>query len=190
MPPVGHSQIEAHEILRSNELDVRLSLTLALSTIQVSVRFSLVKFEGSIEHYDRWRYHLSPPPQFRMELKWREIFSPVPAIVIRSRRLSDPLDSTSTYSVCTRGYLAITVNACERYCHSIVPKPYCRSHRLRCLRGNMSAKLKVAAGLDRFSETDMILENRGHACHDYPPCKGSFENQFGSCTLGKIKSRQ
>ncbi|GFU81797.1 hypothetical protein TNCV_3087091 [Trichonephila clavipes] len=130
MPPVGHSQIEAHEILRSNELDVRLSLTLALSTIQVSVRFSLVKF---------------------------------PKII---------------------------VNACERYCHSIVPKPYCRSHRLRCLRGNMSTKLKVAAGLDRFSETDMILENRGHACHDYPPCKGSFENQFGSCTLGKIKSRQ
>ncbi|PRD21170.1 UNVERIFIED_CONTAM: hypothetical protein NCL1_52575 [Trichonephila clavipes] len=33
MPPIGHSQIEAHEIHRSKGLEVRLSL--ALSTIQV-----------------------------------------------------------------------------------------------------------------------------------------------------------
>ncbi|GFV51130.1 hypothetical protein TNCV_4744071 [Trichonephila clavipes] len=38
------SQIEAHEIHRGNGLDVRLSLALALSTIQVTVRFSSVKF--------------------------------------------------------------------------------------------------------------------------------------------------
>ncbi|GFV90272.1 hypothetical protein TNCV_4379871 [Trichonephila clavipes] len=31
--------------------------------------------EEMIEHYDRWRHHLSPPPQLCMELKGREIFS-------------------------------------------------------------------------------------------------------------------
>ncbi|GFW00736.1 hypothetical protein TNCV_2305091 [Trichonephila clavipes] len=36
MPPVGRSQIEAHEIHRGNGLGVRLSLVLALSTIQPS----------------------------------------------------------------------------------------------------------------------------------------------------------
>ncbi|GFW28393.1 hypothetical protein TNCV_4640581 [Trichonephila clavipes] len=34
MPPVSQSQIEAHENHRGNGLDVRLSLALALSTIQ------------------------------------------------------------------------------------------------------------------------------------------------------------
>ncbi|GFW98916.1 hypothetical protein TNCV_4655431 [Trichonephila clavipes] len=37
MPPVRHSQIEAHEIHRGNGVDVCLSLALALSTIQVTV---------------------------------------------------------------------------------------------------------------------------------------------------------
>ncbi|GFV44457.1 hypothetical protein TNCV_4737111 [Trichonephila clavipes] len=42
MPPVGSSQIEAHEIHRGMGLEVRLSL--ALGTIQVTVRFSSAKF--------------------------------------------------------------------------------------------------------------------------------------------------
>ncbi|GFU99189.1 hypothetical protein TNCV_1229031 [Trichonephila clavipes] len=37
MPPICHSQIEAHEIHRGNGRDVRLSLALALSTIQMNV---------------------------------------------------------------------------------------------------------------------------------------------------------
>ncbi|GFV02017.1 hypothetical protein TNCV_3904191 [Trichonephila clavipes] len=41
---LSDSQIEAHEIHRGNGLDVRLSLTLALRTVQVTVRFSSVKF--------------------------------------------------------------------------------------------------------------------------------------------------
>ncbi|GFX14951.1 hypothetical protein TNCV_4897191 [Trichonephila clavipes] len=76
MPPVWHSQIEAHEIPRGNGLDVRLSLALALSTLQVTVRFSSGKFlkgrqnitiDGATIHI-----HLH---NLGMELKWREIFS-------------------------------------------------------------------------------------------------------------------
>ncbi|GFX39071.1 hypothetical protein TNCV_3426571 [Trichonephila clavipes] len=42
MPPVWRSQIEAHEIYHGKGLDVCLSLAIALSTIQVTVRFSSV----------------------------------------------------------------------------------------------------------------------------------------------------
>ncbi|GFU14198.1 hypothetical protein TNCV_4167941 [Trichonephila clavipes] len=42
MPPVWRSQIEAHEMHRGMGLEVRLSLT--LSTIQLTVRFSSAKF--------------------------------------------------------------------------------------------------------------------------------------------------
>ncbi|GFV53234.1 hypothetical protein TNCV_1065931 [Trichonephila clavipes] len=59
MSPVGRSQIEADEIHQGKGLEVRLSL--ALSTIQVTVRFSSEKF---LRRDDRWRHHLSPPPQF------------------------------------------------------------------------------------------------------------------------------
>ncbi|GFW63063.1 hypothetical protein TNCV_4454111 [Trichonephila clavipes] len=44
MPPNRQRQIEVHEIHRGTGLDVHLSLALALSTIQVTVRFSSVKF--------------------------------------------------------------------------------------------------------------------------------------------------
>ncbi|GFX66874.1 hypothetical protein TNCV_999131 [Trichonephila clavipes] len=48
MPPVGRSQIEAHEIHRGMGLEVHLAL--ALSTIQVTVRFISAKFpEGTID---------------------------------------------------------------------------------------------------------------------------------------------
>ncbi|GFV63222.1 hypothetical protein TNCV_2662241 [Trichonephila clavipes] len=40
MPPVYRSQTEAHEIHRGKGLDVLLSLAVALSTIQMTVRFS------------------------------------------------------------------------------------------------------------------------------------------------------
>ncbi|GFS77708.1 hypothetical protein TNCV_819851 [Trichonephila clavipes] len=43
MPPVCRSQIEVHEIHRGKGLEVRLSLALALSTTQVTVRINLPK---------------------------------------------------------------------------------------------------------------------------------------------------
>ncbi|GFV04428.1 hypothetical protein TNCV_920481 [Trichonephila clavipes] len=71
MPPVGRSLIETHEINRDKGLEVRLSLV--LSTIQVTVRFSSVKFpEGTIDG-DTTYLHLH---NFYMELKGRE-YSPV-----------------------------------------------------------------------------------------------------------------
>ncbi|GFS63778.1 hypothetical protein TNCV_1128101 [Trichonephila clavipes] len=42
MPPVWRGQIEAHEVHRGKGLDVRLSIAVALSTIQVTVRFGSV----------------------------------------------------------------------------------------------------------------------------------------------------
>ncbi|GFU40168.1 hypothetical protein TNCV_2052551 [Trichonephila clavipes] len=70
MPPVRRSQIEAHKIHHGKGLEVPLSL--ALSTIQVTVRFSSVKFpEGTIDG-DTTYLHLH---NFCMELKGREIFS-------------------------------------------------------------------------------------------------------------------
>ncbi|GFV43442.1 hypothetical protein TNCV_5071 [Trichonephila clavipes] len=66
LPPVWRSQIEAHEIHRGKEREVRMSL--ALSTIQVTVRISSVKFlEGSIDG-DTTYLHLH---SFGMELKRR-----------------------------------------------------------------------------------------------------------------------
>ncbi|GFW34890.1 hypothetical protein TNCV_978281 [Trichonephila clavipes] len=49
MPPVRRSQIDAHEIRRGKGLEIRLSL--ALSTIQMTVRFSSVKFPEAGVHY-------------------------------------------------------------------------------------------------------------------------------------------
>ncbi|GFX66424.1 hypothetical protein TNCV_343981 [Trichonephila clavipes] len=72
MPPVWYSQIEANEIPRSKGLEVRLSL--ALSTIQVSVRISLAKFpEGTIDG-DITYLQLH---NLDMELKVRELFSSI-----------------------------------------------------------------------------------------------------------------
>ncbi|GFS57845.1 hypothetical protein TNCV_2909341 [Trichonephila clavipes] len=80
MPPDRQCQMEGHEINRGKGLDVRMSLDLASSTVQVSVRFNLRKFlkEGNERcqcarasvrqvglFYERWRHHRSPPPQFR-----------------------------------------------------------------------------------------------------------------------------
>ncbi|GFT03704.1 hypothetical protein TNCV_278651 [Trichonephila clavipes] len=69
MPPVWRSQIEAHEIHRGKGLEVRLSL--ALSTIQATVRISSAKFpEGTIDG-DTTYLHLY---NLGMELNGREIF--------------------------------------------------------------------------------------------------------------------
>ncbi|GFX98418.1 hypothetical protein TNCV_4001871 [Trichonephila clavipes] len=85
MPPVWRSQIEAHEIHRGKGQELRLSL--ALSTIQVTVRFSSAKFpEGTIDGNTTY-LHLN---NFCIELKGREIFSSTCARDL-AHKTSDPL---------------------------------------------------------------------------------------------------
>ncbi|GFW63116.1 uncharacterized protein TNCV_4454641 [Trichonephila clavipes] len=106
-----------HEIHRGKELDVRLSSALALSTMQVIVRFSSVRFlkEGrnvarACETqvgllYDRWRHHRSPPPQFRHGTGGEGSVLQPPALVVSAataQKTCGPTDLTSTYSVCTQ----------------------------------------------------------------------------------------
>ncbi|GFT52096.1 hypothetical protein TNCV_4504741 [Trichonephila clavipes] len=87
MPPVCRSQIEAHEIHRGKGLEVRLSLTLALSAIRVTVGISSVKFpEGTIDG-DTTYLHLH---NLGMELKGRE-YSPVPCTRDSAHKTSYPL---------------------------------------------------------------------------------------------------
>ncbi|GFY00354.1 hypothetical protein TNCV_1663931 [Trichonephila clavipes] len=69
-PPVWRSQIEAHEIHRGKELEVRLSL--ALSTIQVTVRISSSNFPEGMIDGDTTFLHLH---NLSMKLKGRELFS-------------------------------------------------------------------------------------------------------------------
>ncbi|PRD25414.1 UNVERIFIED_CONTAM: hypothetical protein NCL1_41002 [Trichonephila clavipes] len=55
--------------------------------------------------YDRWRHHLSPPPQFRHGLGGEgNIFQPSAPVVSAAiaHKTFGPSDLTSTYSVCTR----------------------------------------------------------------------------------------
>ncbi|GFW85509.1 hypothetical protein TNCV_145541 [Trichonephila clavipes] len=73
MPPVSRSQIEAHEIHRGKGLNVRLSLALAMSIIQVTA----------------WNY------------RGRK-YSPVPCTRDSAHKTFGPTDLTSTYPVCTR----------------------------------------------------------------------------------------
>ncbi|GFV14298.1 hypothetical protein TNCV_807301 [Trichonephila clavipes] len=68
-----------------NWLDVRCRWPLALSTIQLIVRFSSV-------HYDRWRHHLSPPSQFWHETESGGKFSPVPCNRDSSHKTFGPTD--------------------------------------------------------------------------------------------------
>ncbi|GFT60952.1 hypothetical protein TNCV_4092391 [Trichonephila clavipes] len=70
MLPVWLSQIEAHEIHRGKGLEVRMSL--ALSTIQVTVRISSAKFHKVTIDGDTTYLYLH---NFCMELKGREMFS-------------------------------------------------------------------------------------------------------------------
>ncbi|GFV99773.1 hypothetical protein TNCV_5081331 [Trichonephila clavipes] len=94
--PVWRSQNEAHEIHRGKEIEARLSL--ALSTIQVTVRFSSAKFpEGTIDGDTTYLYL----PNLDMELKRREIF-PVSCTRDSAHKTFGPIDLTRTYSVCTR----------------------------------------------------------------------------------------
>ncbi|GFU76907.1 hypothetical protein TNCV_4520631 [Trichonephila clavipes] len=48
---------------------------------------------------DRWRHHLSPPPQFRHGTGGED---PVPCTRDSAHKIFGPTDLTSTYSVCTR----------------------------------------------------------------------------------------
>ncbi|GFY02326.1 hypothetical protein TNCV_3502081 [Trichonephila clavipes] len=89
-------QIEAHEILRGKGLEVRLSL--ALSTIQVTIRISSAKLpEGTIDG-DTTDLHLH---NLGMELKGRKILSSS-CTRDSAHKTSGLTDLTSTYSVCTR----------------------------------------------------------------------------------------
>ncbi|GFW51016.1 hypothetical protein TNCV_3592981 [Trichonephila clavipes] len=98
MPPAGRIEIEAHEIHRGKGLEVRLSLAQALSTIQVAVRISLVKFpEGTIDG-DTTYFYLH---NLDMELKERK-YSPVPCTRDSAHESFGPTDFSSTYSVCTQ----------------------------------------------------------------------------------------
>ncbi|GFW96700.1 transposable element Tcb1 transposase [Trichonephila clavipes] len=68
---LDYSLIEAYEIHRGKGLEVRLSLALALSTIQVSVRFSSAKFPEETIDGDTTYLNLR---NVGMELNGREIF--------------------------------------------------------------------------------------------------------------------
>ncbi|GFT25491.1 uncharacterized protein TNCV_3173701 [Trichonephila clavipes] len=56
-------------------------------------------------HYDRWRHHLSPPPQFRCGTGGEGNILQPPAPVVpatNAHKSFDPTDLMSTYFVCTR----------------------------------------------------------------------------------------
>ncbi|GFS92823.1 hypothetical protein TNCV_1162131 [Trichonephila clavipes] len=74
-------------------------MLLALSIKQVKVRISSAKFpEGTIDGGTTY-LHL---PNLGMELKGREIYSPVSCTRDSAHNTFGPTDLTSTYSVCTR----------------------------------------------------------------------------------------
>ncbi|GFV85732.1 hypothetical protein TNCV_2003522 [Trichonephila clavipes] len=89
-------RIEAHEIHRGKGLEVRLSL--ALSTIQVTVRISSAKFPEETIDGDTTYLHLH---NLGVELNGREIFFS-PCTRDSTHKTFGPTDLTSTYSVCTR----------------------------------------------------------------------------------------
>ncbi|GFX00088.1 hypothetical protein TNCV_3080841 [Trichonephila clavipes] len=96
MPPVWRSHIEAHEIHRGKGLEVHMSL--ALNTIQVTVRISSAKFPKGTIDGDTTYFHLH---NLGMELNGREIFFS-PCTRDSAYKTFGPTDLTSTYSVCTR----------------------------------------------------------------------------------------
>ncbi|GFX86225.1 uncharacterized protein TNCV_2561071 [Trichonephila clavipes] len=99
--------LEAHGIHRDNGLEERLSLALALSTIQVTVRFSSEKFPPVRQigiHYDRWRHHRFPPPHFRHGTGGEVYILQSPELLgsaVTAHKTFGPTDLTSTYSMCT-----------------------------------------------------------------------------------------
>ncbi|GFW80660.1 hypothetical protein TNCV_3235121 [Trichonephila clavipes] len=54
---------------------------------------------------DRWRHHLSPPPQFRHGIEGEGNVLQFPALVTQPTRLSDPLISRARTSCVLGGYL-------------------------------------------------------------------------------------
>ncbi|GFY16159.1 hypothetical protein TNCV_2348041 [Trichonephila clavipes] len=98
MPPVWLSQIEAQEIHCSKGQEVRLSLTLAFSTIQVTVRISSAKFlKGTIDG-DTTYIHLH---NLGMKLKGRE-YSSVSCTRDLAHKNLGPTYLMSKYSMYTR----------------------------------------------------------------------------------------
>ncbi|GFX52509.1 hypothetical protein TNCV_4325251 [Trichonephila clavipes] len=84
MPPVGRSQNKTHEIHRGKRLEKCLSL--ALSTIQVTVRISSAQFpEGTIDGDTTYL------PQFWHGIEGKGNILLFFALVIQPTRLSDPL---------------------------------------------------------------------------------------------------
>ncbi|GFW13812.1 hypothetical protein TNCV_1670281 [Trichonephila clavipes] len=90
---------EAHEIHCGKGLEVRLSLALALNTIQKTVRISSAKFPKRTIDGDTTYLHL---PNFAMGLEVRETFSSPPCTRDSAHKTFGPTDLTSTYSVCSR----------------------------------------------------------------------------------------
>ncbi|GFW26773.1 hypothetical protein TNCV_2851631 [Trichonephila clavipes] len=95
-------QNKAHEVHHGKELEVRHSLALALSTIQVTVPISSLKFpEGTIDGNTTYlHFH-----NLGMELEGRKC-SPVPCTRDIAHKTFGPTDLASTYSVCTRRVFA------------------------------------------------------------------------------------
>ncbi|GFT52899.1 hypothetical protein TNCV_1460071 [Trichonephila clavipes] len=91
MPPVRRSQKEIHEIHRGKGLEVRLSWAKALSTIEVTVRISSVKFPEETIDGDTTSTIL--PCDWR-----RGKYSPVPRTRNSANKTFGPSDLTSPYS--------------------------------------------------------------------------------------------
>ncbi|GFV76598.1 hypothetical protein TNCV_4728181 [Trichonephila clavipes] len=87
--------METHEILRGKGLGKHLSL--ALSTIQVTVRISSAKLPERTIYGDTTDFHLY---NLGMELKGREIFRP--CIRDSAHKTLGPIDLTIRYSVCNQ----------------------------------------------------------------------------------------
>ncbi|GFW96848.1 hypothetical protein TNCV_2159841 [Trichonephila clavipes] len=96
MLPAARTQNKVHEIHRGKGLEVCLSL--ALATIQVTVRIDSAKFPKWTIDGDTTYLHLH---NFDMELKGGK-YSPVPYTRDSAHKIFGPTDLTSTYSVCTR----------------------------------------------------------------------------------------
>ncbi|GFV32412.1 uncharacterized protein TNCV_1676981 [Trichonephila clavipes] len=81
--------------------------------------------------HNRWRCHLSPPPQFRHGTGWEENILQPPAPVVSAattHKTFGPTDLTSMYSVCTRrvfggiGHRTQALRSGVRCSNPVIPK--------------------------------------------------------------------
>ncbi|GFV73606.1 hypothetical protein TNCV_1269861 [Trichonephila clavipes] len=91
-------QIEAHEIHRYKELKVRLSLALALSSIQVQEELA----RQNSRRDDRWRLHRFPPPHFGHGTDGKRNILQSPCTRDSAYKTFGPTDLMGTYSAYTR----------------------------------------------------------------------------------------